>query len=279
MPLWARLLLGLALSATIGLLAYRRGSLSRGGVVGAILVGSPVFGLGGWAWGALLILFFVSSSLLSLYRTSDKRAIAQQFAKGGQRDIWQALANGSVPALLAGVHSICETPFLWDAFVGSLAAVTADTWATELGVLSRERPRLVTTWAAVSPCTSGGVSLAGTLAALAGSASIALSAIGFAAASRLVGNSGLAGSGAWLPILPGIVGGMAGAFADSVIGATVQPVYYSRKRRKETEKRAERDGTPNQYLRGWPWVTNDVVNLLAALIGALVGGLTSAVSS
>ena len=60
-----RVVLGLALSAVIGGLGYWRRSLSGSGVLGAILVGTVIFGLGGWVWGLLLITFFVSSSWLT----------------------------------------------------------------------------------------------------------------------------------------------------------------------------------------------------------------------
>jgi uncharacterized protein (TIGR00297 family) len=277
MQLWLRLPLGVALSTAIGLLAYRRGSLSRSGVAGAVLVGSCIFGFGGWIWGVLLMLFFASSSLLSRYRAVEKSTVAQQFAKGGRRDIWQALSNGGVCALLAVTHWVYGAPLLWGAFVGSMAAVTADTWATELGVLAKRRPRLVTTWEAVPTGTSGGVSLLGTVAALAGSASIGLSAAALLAARRAVGGSAT-GSGFLASMLPAVLGGMAGAVGDSLMGATIQAVYYSEGRQKETEKRTEPDGTPNRYLRGWSWVTNDVVNLGSALIGTLVGGLVFSVT-
>ncbi|HUT20992.1 MAG TPA: DUF92 domain-containing protein [Anaerolineae bacterium] len=276
MQLWARLLLGVALSGAVGLLAYRRGSLSRSGVAGALIAGSCIFGFGGWVWGVLLILFFASSSLLSRYRAADKSAVAQQFAKGGRRDAWQALANGGVCAVLAIAYWLHEVPLLWGAFVGSMGAVTADTWATELGVLAKRRPRLVTTWQPVATGTSGGVSLLGMAATLAGSVSIGASATLLLAVSRTLGGNGPGGSGALSLILPAVLGGIVGAFVDSVMGATIQAVYYSEERQKETEKRSELDGTPNRYLRGWSWVTNDVVNLTSALVGALVGGLVFA---
>src|SRR5437763_13989294 len=86
--------IGLVLSAAIALLAYRRGSLSRGGVAGAILTGTLHFGFGGLTWGLTLIAFFVSGTLLSKYKEREKEPVAQRFAKGGRRDFGQALANG-----------------------------------------------------------------------------------------------------------------------------------------------------------------------------------------
>jgi uncharacterized membrane protein len=91
MTVLIRLLTGLVLSALIGLLAYRRGSLARSGVLGAVIVGTAIFGFGGWAWGLLLILFFVTSSLLSHFQERRKERLAEKFAKGHRRDIWQAL--------------------------------------------------------------------------------------------------------------------------------------------------------------------------------------------
>ncbi|MCL4395105.1 MAG: DUF92 domain-containing protein, partial [Chloroflexi bacterium] len=71
----AGLLLGLVLSATIGALGYWRGSLSRDGVVGALLVGTLVFALGGLSWALLLVAFFATSSALSHYRERAKEPL------------------------------------------------------------------------------------------------------------------------------------------------------------------------------------------------------------
>src|SRR5436305_15114472 len=68
----SRLLPGLLFSTGIGLLAYRRRSLSRSGVAGAIITGTTTFGMGGWSWGLTLIFFFVSSSIFSHFRARDK---------------------------------------------------------------------------------------------------------------------------------------------------------------------------------------------------------------
>src|SRR3712207_2372892 len=126
------ILIGLVLSTIIGALGYWRRSLSPSGVLGAIITGTLIFGLGGVVWGALLVLFFVSSSALSHWRATAKVGAAEKFAKGGQRDLAQALANGGLGALLAIAHALAPHPVWLTAFVGALAAVTADTWATEV---------------------------------------------------------------------------------------------------------------------------------------------------
>ena len=254
-----RILAGLALSALIGALAYRRGSLTRSGWAGAIITGTLTFGLGGWTWGLALIAFFISSSALSHFRRATKERVAgEKFEKGGRRDLAQALANGGAGALLALAYALGGEPAaLLAAFTGVMATVTADTWATEIGVLSPHPPRLITTMDTVPPGTSGGITLLGTLGSAVGALFIGVSILALAAAER----------SHWLPWLvpAALVGGLAGSFADSLLGATVQAMYRSPA--GETERRASRDGTPNTLVRGWSWMNNDMVNFLSSLAG------------
>src|SRR5690242_13602045 len=93
-----RLLVGLAFSSVVGVLAYRHKSLARSGIAGAVITGTLIFGLGGIVSGLLLITFFVTSSVLSHYKATRKQIVAEQFDKGGQRDLGQALANGGAAA-------------------------------------------------------------------------------------------------------------------------------------------------------------------------------------
>jgi len=76
--------------------------------------------------------------------------------------------------------------------------------------------------------------------------------------------------GAAYLLLAAALGGMAGSLFDSLLGATVQAIYYSQSRGKETEKRHEADGSQNRQVRGWRWLGNDWVNLFSSLVGALV---------
>lgn len=280
---FSRIVLGLALSAAIGWLAYRRGSLSGSGFLGAVLTGTAVFGFGGLTWGLVLIAFFVSSSLLSHYRENQKAAIAEKFDKGHRRDLGQTLANGGFGALLAlAALLLVDLPglprsgnptyiFLTLAYFGAMATVNADTWATELGVLAASAPRLITTGRPVAVGTSGGVTWQGTLASLAGAAFIGLAAFG------IIQVAALATSGQWLlsdwPVIPiAALAGLAGALFDSLLGASVQRIYWCETCQKETERRIHSCGSATRPLRGWPWLNNDLVNFLASAAGGILAG-------
>ena len=149
----------------------------------------------------------------------------------------------------------------WLGFAAALAAVNADTWATELGVLARFQPRMITNLKLkVEKGTSGGISIIGTSASLAGSALIGILAGIFSP----VGDA--------LPVaLIVTLAGLLGALFDSLLGATVEAIYYCPSCEKETERHPEHlCGRQTRYLRGWKWLTNDLVNFACAGFGVLV---------
>jgi uncharacterized protein (TIGR00297 family) len=264
-----RLVVGLVLSLLIGGLGYWRRSLSVSGLLGAVLVGTLVFGLGGWLWGWLLITFFVSSSWLSHYRQTAKEAVADKFGKGSQRDWGQVLANGGLGALLAVVYALNPEPLLFAAFLGAMGTVTADTWATELGVLSRVPPRLITSGELVAVGTSGGITWLGIWASAAGGLLIGSVAVALTQAASLLQGGGWRLEAISYPLVA-VIGGLAGSLFDSLLGATVQGVYFCDYCEKQTERRIHRCGQPTRPLRGWGWLNNDLVNLAASLGGALM---------
>ncbi len=253
------LALAFLFSALVSIVAYRRGSLAPSGVVGALLVGTLTFGFGGWVWGLLLGIFFVSSSALSHYKEGEKRGTAEKFAKGHRRDIGQALANGGLGALLAVLSVLAPSPIWFPLFVGVMATVTADTWATELGTLSKRPPRLLTTGRIVETGTSGGVSGLGTLVSLLGGL-----CIGLPAGLLWPEMPPLAGP------LAGLSAGLAGSLFDSLLGATVQQIYYCDTCQKETESKIHRCGQATRPVRGWSWLNNDLVNLFSSLFGGMI---------
>jgi len=272
---WEWLLAAYLLAALVAYVGYRAKALTAQGAIAAGVVGGTIFGLGGLAWAVILIAFFVSSSALSFFKASDlrKRRASETFDKGGRRDGAQVLANGGVAALLAALSSPLGSaafPYLFAGYVGALAAATADTWATELGVLSRARPRLLTTWAEVDAGTSGAVTLTGI-----GAASAAALFIGIVSSTALLLLPGeeFAPRLAVPVVIAAVAGGLGGSMLDSLLGATLQASYWCPRCDKATESRIHRCGVRSNQVRGINVINNDVVNFAATLAGALFGGL------
>lgn len=259
-------ILGFCLSTIFALLAWRLKALSASGAVAAALTGGLIFGAGGWPWASLLLAFFTSSSALSRLFRQRKTTLNEKFSKGSRRDWAQVCANGGLGALLAaGLALWPSLGWLWPAFAGAMAAVNADTWATEVGVLSRTPPRLITNGQVVERGTSGALTALGTLAALGGAALIALLAALFSSPGQRL-------------LLAGAVtlGGLAGSLFDSLLGATQQAIYHCPACRKETERHPTHTcGSRTTLLRGWRWMDNDVVNWLCSFAGAFVAVLLS----
>jgi uncharacterized protein (TIGR00297 family) len=256
-----QILIGFILAVAVALLAWRFGALSPSGAWAAVLTGTLIFGLGGFPWAVLLLTFFISSSALSRAFRKQKTSLSEKFSKGSRRDWGQVLANGGLGGLLAIGYTISAQPeWFWLAFAGAMAAVNADTWSTELGVLSAIPPRLITNGRTVERGTSGGITLVGLLAALGGAALIGIAAV-LASPARM-----------W-PLYLGIiiVGGLVGSAFDSLLGATVQAIYWCPSCNKETERHPMHTcGTTTEQIRGWSWFNNDVVNFACSLMGAIV---------
>jgi uncharacterized protein (TIGR00297 family) len=267
------LLVGLALGALIAFISWRIRALTVSGALAATITGGLIFGLGGLSWAALLFAFFISSSALSRLLTKQKMAVNEKFSKGSRRDWGQVLANGGLGALLVIAHAAFPgDPVPWIAFCGAMAAVNADTWATELGVLSAREPRMITNGRTVERGASGGISLAGSLAAFGGAATIGLAAACFPTEFA-------ASPGFPIPlILAAVLGGLSGSFFDSFLGATVQAIYTCPQCQKETERHPTHScGASTHLKRGWAWLNNDWVNFFCSAAGAITTWLLSQV--
>jgi uncharacterized protein (TIGR00297 family) len=271
---WHRLLWAAICSGGIGIVARRRGALTTSGAVGALITGTSIVAAGGWDWGAALVYFFISSSALSHVATARKASIAaDKFDKGSQRDLAQALANGGVATMAALLRStplgIRQLAVAENAFAGALAAATADTWATEIGTLNPQPPRLITSGRSVPPGTSGGVTPLGLASAAVGA--ITLGGTFVLARSLVPQASGTAPPRAGALVRAALAGGLAGCLTDSLLGATLQAMYRCPRCASATERRRHVCGTPTQRERGLPWLDNDGVNALSTLVGAVAG--------
>lgn len=250
---------GALVAAAIAIAAWRAGSLSRSGAAAALFIGTAAIAAG-WAWGALLILYFVSSSLLSKIGARVKAERSGSIVeKGGARDWAQVFANGAVFAVAASLQLIIPSDIWLAAGAGALAASASDTWGTEIGMLATAPPRMITTWRVVPTGTSGGVSALGLGAMVCGTLFVAL------AAWLLHWDNGNAHVA-----LAVSVGGIFGALIDSFGGALVQSRRFCMKCESATERVVHDCGTRTERAGGIGWLSNDGVNAACTLVGALV---------
>ena len=254
-----QIFIGFLLAIIIAYLAYRAHSLNVSGAMAATVVGTVVFGFGGLSWAVLLMMFFITSSGLSRMFKKRKQGLDEKFSKGHERDAGQVFGNGGLATAFVLVHALYPESIIgWVGFAAALAAVNADTWATELGVLNPTPPRMITDLRKrVEKGTSGGISLFGTFASLMGAAVIALPAAWF--------------TGNWSLLLLISLAGLAGSLFDSLLGGTVQAMYYCPTDKKETEKHPLHTcGTETVHIRGWKWLDNDWVNFACGAAGVVV---------
>ena len=175
-------------------------------------------------------------------------------------------------AILALVFSRYPDPLLFAAFLGVLGTVNADTWATEIGILSPTPPRLITTGQQVSPGTSGGITSLGLWASVAGALLIGTMATVLSQGWSLINGLGWMNRAVSYSLLA-IMGGLAGSVFDSLLGATVQGTYYCPQCAKQTESPVHHCGQVTHPVRGWAWLNNDVVNFLSSIVGGALAVL------
>ena len=154
--------------------------------------------------------------------------------------------------------------FLSGVIPGFYACCNSDTWASELGILSKVKPISIVTWREVPPGTNGGVSSMGLLAGLGGSLCIARVA---AFVQCLYGE--LPFAGVLLRCCAITVSGIVGNLLDSVLGATLQYSGFD-----TVQKRVVRKPGPNvQHISGKDVLSNGVVNLITGTVAGILNGV------
>ncbi|MDI6701891.1 TIGR00297 family protein [Methanothermobacter wolfeii] len=209
----------------IGFLTYQRGALDVWGSLFMVLMGLLIILSAGFNWLILIFIFLILGLVSTKYRHEYKKSIG---VFEGTRTAKNVISNGIVPFIMAAFGYY--DGFL-GGFIGSVATATADTMASEIGVV--QTPRLITTLRKVEPGTDGGVSLIGTAAGIAGAGIIGFSAFLLGVCPDPLKSMKIA-----------IIAGTVGCFMDSFLGAVLE-------RRK--------------------YLTNEHVNLLATVTGAVIG--------
>lgn len=247
-------LLGALFALVLAAVSYAFRFLTLSGAIATHILGVLVFGIGGWQWAVPVVVFFLLSSMLSKYGRSRKERFDTLFGKSYTRDWAQVASNGSLAGILVLLSAQYPIYDFYPIYLGALAAVTADTWGTEIGVLTKGRTVSVLSMQPVSPGTSGGISEMGTIAGAIGALVIALS--GFVWYSDLK------------TAIVVVLAGAAGSFGDSMLGATLQVQYRCEICGKQTERKVH-CGKQTTQVAGVAWINNDVVNLVCSFVGAL----------
>lgn len=203
----------LVLAATLaglGLLAYSLRALDAAGAISSVLLGLAIALATGIGWILLMVCFSGLGVLATRagYARKKRQRLAEEH--GGERGLANVLGNGLAALLVALALPLGAPPLaVQAAFATAVAAVTADTLASEIGVLSARARMVVPPFARAAAGRNGAVSLLGQAAALVGSTAIALAAV------PLIG---LPWPWVWLPALAGWLG----CQVDSVLGATLE---------------------------------------------------------
>lgn len=219
--------------AVLAVGAYLDDAMTVSGASAGALLSYVVLVAGGVGWFVVLGVFVFTGSATTKYGRDRKEEIGLADHDSG-RGFRNVFANGAVALVAVVVHAASSSPtvksFALLGFVGCMATATADTASSEIGSVAGE-PRLITTLERVPPGTDGGVSWQGEVLTFA--ASVAVGVVAYAVGVLPV-------EGAFVAAFGGIVG----AHADSVLGATVE---------------------------GWI-LDNEGVNLSACAVGAMTAG-------
>lgn len=244
-----------SLAAALG--GYGFNVLSLSGAVGAFVVGISI-GLGTGYKGLIILgLFFLTSSLLSLYKKQKKAELENILEKGSNRDWKQVAANGGTAAGVSLLYIQIPSDVWLIAFLIAIAAANSDTWASEIGSLSKKAPIYIRTLRPITTGTSGAVSLLGTFAGLAGAFIIAITAL-------YLFNLHL--TDFWIILFFGFLGNL----IDTLLGAYIQAVYLCPICGKNMEK-VRHCNSKTILQKGYASINNDAVNFLSGLIAALLG--------
>lgn len=230
-------------------IAYTKKMLTIPGGIAAFFTGMLFYMLGGIRAWLLLILFFTSSYVIGFVK---KKCLGKK-TMPTKRNIHQVLCN-SLPALLClFLFRLTSDVFILIGMASVIAEVTADTWASEIGILSPKKPVSIVTLKPVEVGLSGGVTLMGTVASCMGSFLISLC---FACIYHDI------------PLLAIVVlffSGVLGSMTDSVMGGLLQVKNKCSICHEITEKKSHH-GQSTQKVSGIFFINNDLVNLFSGLI-------------
>ncbi|KAF2842191.1 hypothetical protein M501DRAFT_1008187 [Patellaria atrata CBS 101060] len=231
----------IAVPATLALVyrAWSHKSLTPAGIVAATFT-AVAHAMHPWSvFFVLLCVFFLAGTRVTKIKHNIKSTLtlSSHSLSGVEspRTHAQVLANSLVASVLILLHTymLSHRPgasakpcYRWMrgcdllvvGIVANYAAVTADTFSSELGILSRSNPLLITApWRRVPRGTNGGITLMGLLAGGAGALLIAICAV---VLLPFCEDWDMNSKALFAAAVTGV--GLAGSLLDSLLGATLQ---------------------------------------------------------
>ncbi|XP_009609334.1 protein PGR [Nicotiana tomentosiformis] len=260
-------------SSVIAIRAHKRKSLNLSGAISGFIVMFIHLAVN-YRFGAMLLVFFFTCSKFTLFGEDRKRKLDADFKEGGQRDWIQVLFNSGIATLLVltawkmiGSQDKCldskesrTITSLIGGIIGQYCCCNGDTWSSELGILSNEEPRLITTFKPVRRGTNGGVTKAGLLAAAAAGAVIGLTFVVLGFFTTKCTSDVTVKQLLVIPL--SALAGVCGSVIDSLLGATLQFSGFCTVRKKVVGK----PGPTVKRISGLTVLDNNTVNLVSILL-------------
>ncbi|MFS7422779.1 DUF92 domain-containing protein [Carnobacterium maltaromaticum] len=246
------LILNTTLTICILFLAWVVGALTAKSCVTSFILGMSLYLLGGWLVYAGLIVFAILGSGISKIGRQKKLDAAALHEREGTRGSVQVLANGLPALFFAIIYFVTQVEAFQLAALTTFAAANADTFSSEIGMISQKNPISILTFKRLAKGLSGGVSFLGLISGLIG--------------ALLIGSLALGSYPIRIILLISLIG-FCGTLIDSILGSTLQAKYQIGK--KITEQTTE-NGQKLKRISGYSVINNDVVNFISVLLTGIL---------
>lgn len=264
LPSSEQLIIGAIIIVALSVLSVRVRALDVPGALTGALISLASLFAGGLSWLAIIIVFVLTGSLLTRFRYEYKLKLGTAQEKGGRRSWSNAVANGLIGGLFAVAEIVSHQPIFAIAYLASISAAMSDTIATEIGLLSSSKPRLIyNPRKVVAAGVSGGVSGLGELAGL-------ISALGLGVFGIAIGVISGQSSYVWPALASVVIASFIAMNCDSLLGATVQGMNRCVVCNETTES-LRHHGKSTVTVKGIRYLENNMVNLISTVVAAALG--------
>ena len=232
--------------------------LDKTGIISSVFIGIMIFIGGGLKFITIILSFYILGVATTNFRKSNKRINSITNEKTTIRSYTNVISNGGIAALLGLSNTIIESELITIAFIGAILTATADTIATEIGLLSKSTPFLL--WKPSKKCIkgeSGGVTFLGLISSFVSVVIVGAIAI----LLGLINNQ--------YQIISILIGGYSGNLIDSIMGGSIQRVGKCIECGNITENSTHHNKKV-AIIRGNEIINNDVINFIATIFGSII---------